>query len=160
MLRIMSVGCVVLISSCSKQPTFEEMIQKYANNMDVFNNIANYACNLQTDVSWWNYDNETQLDGRVDFQLEAWLEELNAESIAYKKKPNGDCQLTIGMYRRSFGGSGQSYSYSYNKENPYRYDENVHTYEKIIDSKYDTNIDIILSDLNTEKKWYFTFTYS
>lgn len=153
----------MLLSACSKQPTFEEMKTNYAQNKTAFEQLAVYACDLgnQGKLTFHNIDkSKGELDDKSTKILNNLVSSINGYQIYYSKNEDGSCYLTVGVYKRWFGGSGQSYSYNLNKKTIRPYDNSNHIYGKIIKSGIATAFDMPLFSKPDGPKWYFSYAYA
>lgn len=164
MSKILKPTIIVLmlcsVFSCSKRPTFEEIENFYNGKEHVFEELAQYSCELGqsghlTLYRYAKYYNKT--DQQTIKKLDALLDAVNGKSIGYKRNSDNTCNLAVEIYRFQVPTSGVYYAYSYNKETPWAYDENLHTTKKVRNDKRRTNFDKPLFEADVGSGWYLTY---
>lgn len=152
---------VVFLVGCTNEPapTFESMKSNYNNHEETFSKLAEYACRLGEEKELIGYlPNDDKY--KKNTTLDNYLSIIGGKNVLYKKNKNGTCSLSVFIWGIGFAGSGQSYRYKYQIDNPSAYDAKKHTKEDIIKSKTQDEFDMELEYKDVFNGWYFNYKYS
>lgn len=127
MKRLLILLLSFLTLGCEKRPTFEEMKMNFEKNKHTFSELQSFVCEMGKVEQPFRYFDGSfvysiSLPKRENVPIIEYLDErlskIGATSIRFKKGENVDCTLKIQLYVAGFAGSGVSFDYKYNVENP------------------------------------------
>ena len=125
---------------CEKPPSFQEMKMNFEQNKRTFSELQSFVCEMGKVAQPFRY-----FDGSFVYSmsvpkrenvptiqyLDERLSKIGVTSIGFKKGENVNCTLSIQQYVAGFAGSGVSYDYKYNVENPNTPSEQGFTLERL-----------------------------
>ncbi|MUH71628.1 hypothetical protein [Psychrosphaera haliotis] len=149
----------LLLSSCSKKPTFEDLVNNYQLNSNVFNELSALACKLAKSARIERYTPRKN-NQESSTELDQLLAKVSGKYIEYRIGNDSQCTLEVLVYAEGFAGVGQKFSYTYQVQPSKLFNKKIHTYDKIIAARDNTTFDMPLIANDKFTGWYFNFTYN
>ncbi len=127
MKRLLIILLSFLTLGCENPPSFQEMKSSFERNKHTFSELQSFVCEMgKEEQPFRNFDgsffysvNLPKQENEPTIQyLDERLSKIGATSIGFKKGENVNCTLRIQLYVAGFAGSGVSFDYKYNVENP------------------------------------------
>lgn len=147
---------ISLLLGCEKEPTLKEMKEAFNKNQSTFIELQKVVCEMGKVKQPYSYTESKFVFGpkgklvkRVP-ELENLLKLIGVDSVSFERGKDAQCTLKVQYYVRGFAGTGISYDYKYNIEDPIPLDESRHLIDGEPNRK--DSFDIYLSD-----GWYLSF---
>jgi hypothetical protein len=156
---------LILLSACTSDvaPTVEESIGNFYINQQSFTELSKLICLMgnkkqpfSSKIDSFTYRiSEIQVENRI-VRLDTLLIKIGIDYVYYKRPELGGCTFVANYYQYGFAGSGKTYHYKFNLQNPILFDESKHSSkEHIKQVKGVYKFDMPLAD-----NWYFSYKAS
>ena len=140
MKRLLILLLSFLTLGCEEPPSFQEMKMNFEQNKYTFSELQSFVCKMgKVEQPFRYFDGSFVYSMRLPKQknepsiqyIDERLSKIGATSIGFKKGEDFNCTLSIQLYVAGFVGSGVSYDYKYNVENPNALSEQGFTLEQL-----------------------------